>query len=500
MINLLLSLAVEKELSRNAVRQIKDRVKLNHLYMIVADEEELPVFEQEGECLLRKNVARGIYDDKQLDLEHSFPLEDDVIQFMNQYSLEIIFQQRRFELYPEFQIPELIDSHYTIYRYNLFFWYNYLRRKQITHVFFSAIPHEGYDAVIYYLCRYLKIPVQIVHSCFIPFRWYPLQDFSKASPELKIEYHKLLEQYKDKDVSDIPLEGKTADMFQRWSSKEPDQMKPWYMRNNPFVRRLRQHYHETNLIRIWRRVLGKDYVQYGLGYRFWLAAIWKIPALCKAIPLAWKRYLFVRPVKKKSIRYRNYYQMLATDIVEGEKYIYFPLQYQPEATSNPMGGGMYADQTIPLQILSRALPEGMKIYVKQHPEQLSLMRTEKYYKEIASIPKVRMVKLECSTYELMSHAVAVSCLTGTALWECHFFGVPALAFGYSVKNHAPFTYPVRTVKDCQNALEEIMKNSRQDMLRELKIYVKAMHNISFAVEDIAQAVPEIVERFIYGIP
>ena len=309
-----------------------------------------------------------------------------------------------------------------------------------------------------------------------------------------------MEQYKDKDVSDIPLEGKTADMFQRWSSKEPDQMKPWYMRNNPFVRRLRQHYHETNLIRIWRGVLGKDYVQYGLGYRFWLAAIWKIPALCKAIPLAWKRYLFVRPVKKKSIRYRNYYQMLATDIVEGEKYIYFPLQYQPEATSNPMGGGMYADQTIPLQILSRALPEGMKIYVKQHPEQLSLMRTEKYYKEIASIPKVRMVKLECSTYELMSHAVAVSCLTGTALWECHFFGVPALAFGYSVKNHAPFTYPVRTVKDCQNALEEIMKNSRQDMLRELKIYVKAMHNISFAVEDIAQAVPEIVERFIYGIP
>lgn len=120
MINLLLSLAVEKEVSSNAVRRMKVGVKLDHLYMIVADEKELSVFEQEGECLLRKNVARGIYDEGQLDLEHSFPLEDDVIRFMDQYSMEIIFQQRRFELYPEFQISESIDSHYAIYRHNLF--------------------------------------------------------------------------------------------------------------------------------------------------------------------------------------------------------------------------------------------------------------------------------------------------------------------------------------------------------------------------------------------
>ena len=97
----------------------------------------------------------------------------------------------------------------------------------------------------------------------------------------------------------------------------------------------------------------------------------------------------------------------------------------------------------------------------------------------------------------MNHAVAVACLTGTALWECHFFGAPALAFGYSVKNHAPFTFPVRTVEDCQRALDEIRKKPRQDILKELKIYVKAMHNISFAMEDSDEAIPEIVKRFVY---
>lgn len=496
MVNLLLSLVVEKEFNSTTVKNIADKIKPDHIHMIAAEEKELPVFEQYGDCLLRRNAARGIYSDAQTDLEHCIPLEEDVIRFMDRYCMEIIFQQRRFELYPEFQLAETVDTHYTVYRHNLFFWYNFLKRKQITHVFFSAIPHEGYDATIYYLCQYLQIPVQIVHSCFIQYRCYPLQNFGEASPELKAEYKRLLEQYKDREFSEIPLEGRTAEMFARWSSREPAQMTPWYVRKNPFVRRLRQHYHETNLIRVWRGILGDYYVKYRLGIRFWAAAFCKIPALIGIIPDVWHRYLFARPVKKKSMEYRAYYQSLASEPVNGEKYVYYPLQYQPEATSNPMGGGMYADQTIPIQILSKALPEDAKIYVKFHPEQLSLMRTKEYYKEISKIPKVRLMKIECSTYELIKNAMAVASLTGTALWECQFFGVPALAFGYSVKNMAPFTFPVRTVDDCVKALEEISRQPRRDVMRELKIYTKAMHNISFAIEDIDTAIPKIIEKFV----
>lgn len=496
MVNLLLNVVDEGAFTSSMVRRVKERLRPDHLYMVAAFEKELSAYEPYGECLLRKNTTRGIYSAEQTDLENSFPLEDDVIRYMDQFSMEIIHQQRRFELYPEFLIEESMDSHYTVYRHNLFFWYNFLKRKQITHVFFLAIPHEGYDVIIYHLCRYLRIPVQLVHSCFIQFRWYPLKSFTEDSPELKAEYAKLLKQYQDKDLSEIPLEGNTADQFVRWSSKEPDQMRPWYMRTNPFIRRLRQRFYETNIIRIWRGMLGKYYEQYGLGFKFWQEAVRKIPALCSMVPVAWERYLFVRPVKKKSVQYREYYQSLATEPVEGERYIYFPLQYQPEATSNPMGGGMYADQLIPLQILSRALPPDIKIYAKTHPEQLSLMRTKSYYAEIAALPKVRLMKIECSTYELMKNAAAVCSLTGTALWECQFFGVPALAFGHSVKNMAPLTFPVRTVEDCKRAMEEILKNPRKNVLKELKIYTKAMHNVSFAMDDMDQEIPEIIQKFV----
>lgn len=498
MVNLLLSLMAEKEFSSATVKGIKDAVKPDHIYMIVADEKELDKFEVYGTCLLRKDTAKGIYDDSQMNPAEGIPLDDKILQHMNLHSTEIMYQQKRFELSPDFRIESSLHSHYTIYMHNLFFWYNFLQRNQITHVYLSAIPHEGYDGIIYYLCQYLHIPVQLAHACIIPFRRFLLQDFTQDDPTLAEEYRKLTEQYKDKSISDISLEGDTAEVFERWASLQPDQMKPWYMRVDPFSRRFRQQFNETNLIRIWRGVLGEDYAQHGLGFSFMKAALFKTPKLLSMIPVSWYRWRFARPVKKQSMDYRKYYESLAVSPVEGEKYIYFPMHYQPEASSNPMGGGAYADQMVPLYILSRALPEDIKIYVKMHPEQLSIMRTKEYYGEMASIPKVRLMKMETSTYDLMTNAVAVSTLTGTALWECQFFGVPALAFGYSDKNMAPLTYHVRTVEDCKKALEQIAKSPKKDVKKELKIYTKAVHNRSFAVDDIEKSLPGLIAEFVHN--
>lgn len=496
MVNLLLYMVVEKVFNSNVVRRIKEEVKPDNLYMIAAHEEDLPAFEKYGECLFQGYPTRGTYTREQMDLENALPLEDGLLRYMDRYSMEIMFQQRRFERHPDYPVADTFESHYTIYRHNLFFWYNFLKRKEITHVFLSAVPHEGYDTMIYYLCKYLQIPVQMVHWCFIPFRQYPLRDFSQNSPELQAEYEKLRKQYKDTEIEEIPLEGKTLEMYDKWTSKEPARMTPWYMRANPFMRRYRQRFYETNVIRIWRGMLGDAHVKYGFRLPFWWTAFKRTPALLSMVPVAWKRWQLAGPVKKESIAFQRHYQSLAITPVKGEKYIYFAMHFQPEASSNPMGGGMYADQLIPLHILSKALPEDVKIYAKIHPEQLSLLRTKEYYDELAAIPGVCLVKMESSTYELMNNAVAVASLTGTALWECQFFGVPALAFGYSEKNMAPLTYPVRTVEDCKKALDEIIQKPWQDILKDVKLYAKAMHNVSFAIEDAEKMYPEVIKKFV----
>lgn len=498
MVNILLDLVNERNFSSKIVEKIKENIPDASVYMIAGTEQELPVFEKLGECILRDNTARGIYREDQIDMAQSVPIDDALLTYMNPHSLEIMHQQMRFEGYRFFSIEPSLASHYTVYMHNLFFWYNFLLQRQITHVFISTAPHEGYDCMIYYLCKYLDIPVQMIYVSTLQERRYPFKELRRMDTELLKEYERLKEQYRDTQIEDIPLDNEAKRLFDGWSSKEPDQMKPWYMKVDPFKRRLRTRCDETNIFRIWRGILGPDYVKYGLGIKFIGASIKKSPKLLKMIPVAAKRWKVVAPLKKSSLELNDFYESLAENPVEGEKYVYFPLHFQPEASSNPLGGDMYADHMLPLHILSKALPENIKIYVKAHPEQLALMRTKEYYQDMLRIPGVRLIKLGSSTYDLMKNAFAVSTLTGTAMWECQFFGVPAIVFGYSLKNPAPLSYPVRTVEECRAAVEQIMAEPRRNVLKELKIYTKAMYNQSFAVDTLESALPILITNFVNG--
>lgn len=498
MVNILLDLVNERGFNSKAVRKIKENIPQASVYMIAGTPEEVPTFEELGECILRDNTARGIYRKDQIDMKHCIPIDEELLEYMNSHSLEIMHQQRRFEGYRFFSIEPTLESHYTVYMHNLFFWYNFLQQRNITHVFLFTVPHEGYDCMIYYLCKYLDIPIQMIYVGTMQDRRYPFKDIRYVDTELLREYERLKEQYRDTAAEDIPLESEAKLLFERWSSKEPDQMKPWYMRVDPFKRRLRTRCDETNIFRIWRGILGPDYVKYGLGMKFIGASIKKSPQLLGMVPVAAKRWRVVKPLKKSSLELHNFYESLAEEPVEGEKYVYFPLHFQPEASSNPLGGDMYADHMIPLHILSKALPETIKIYVKEHPEQLALMRTKEYYQDMLRIPGVRLIKQISSTYDLMKNAVAVSTLTGTAMWECQFFGVPAIVFGYSLKNMAPLSYPVRTVEECKKAIEHILANPERNMLKELKIYTKAMYNQSFPADELENALPVLITNFVNG--
>lgn len=492
--NLLFISVTERYINEKIIKDISKKNVIDHLYMIVSDTSEKDVFNRYGEVLLREDVAQGKYEEKMLT--YRFPITDDLLHYMSLYDVEIMHQQRRFEIYHLFCVSPEWNDHYTIYMHNLFFWYNFLMEKRITHVFFSAIPHEGYDYMIYCLCKYLNISVLMINVSILQYRRYFLRDIYDINAVIGKEYQKIQQMYQNKGIEDVLLEGETAILFQNWASLEPEKMKPWYMRVDPFSRRLKTRLGETNLIRLWRGILGAEYLKYGRSGKFVFNSVLKIPLLMEVVFTAIKRMQLVVPVRRESIRLNNFYNSLAVSPNYSEKYIYFPLHYQPEATSNPMGGGMYADQILPISILSRSLPENIKIYVKSHPEQLALMRSKEYYLDLARIPKVKLIKLECSTYDLMKNATAVASLTGTALWECQFFGIPALVFGYSLKNLAPLSFPVRSVEECRHAVESILNMPPHNVLKQLKMYTKALHNTSFDVNELENVLPQQIIHFI----
>lgn len=496
MINLLLVDAIEKNFSHTIIKKIAEDVRPDNLFIIVCEKNEVSLFRDLGTCYVREDIIRGKYSDEQWKMKQYIPPEDEIYEYMNPYLLEILQQQKRFEQRYDYHIDSSWNTHYEIYMHNLEFWYNMLINNKITHVFMTLIPHEGYESIIYHLCKFIKIPVIMTFESLIPTRNYVLRDYTTAHLEIGKKYEELLEYYKNTPIEKIELYGMSKHVYEQWSSLDPQKMLPIYMKGNRMKKTFHMRYGQTNIFKVWLDIVGANCVKYGKGIPFLKTTLLQIPYMLRQIPITFRRWKYARPYWKKTVTMRNYYNSMAQDPVSGERYVYFALHYQPEATSNPIGGGAYVDQRVPLRILSSSIPEDMKIYVKIHPDQLAFFGEINYFKDMSRLPNVKLMKESCSSFELMKNSVAVASIAGTACWECQFWGKPAILFGYSYKNVTPLAFPVRTKKECEDAIQKILFDCPKTDLKSLKIFVKLMQDISFNLSDVDEEYPEIVKELV----
>lgn len=132
--------------------------------------------------------------------------------------------------------------------------------------------------------------------------------------------------------------------------------------------------------------------------------------------------------KKQEKYYKNKYFKYEFD--DNINFVYVPLHVQPEMTTATLGGKYY-DQLLAIERLSEIIPENWIIYVKEHPAQKDYRWRGKYFFErLSRIPKVKCLKNNISTKELLKKCQFVSTITGTAGFEAINAGKPALVFGH----------------------------------------------------------------------
>ena len=131
-----------------------------------------------------------------------------------------------------------------------------------------------------------------------------------------------------------------------------------------------------------------------------------------------------------------------------EKNIFFPLHYQPELTTMPLGG-CYVNQARAIKVLSDKTPPDTRILVKEHNSQFAYTakgnknyRPRHFYRWLTSIPKVQLVDRNVPAWLLVQRCDITAVITGTAGFEAMVHGRPVFAFGTPYYLNGPNVYSI----------------------------------------------------------
>ena len=117
------------------------------------------------------------------------------------------------------------------------------------------------------------------------------------------------------------------------------------------------------------------------------------------------------------------------DPVEGEPYVYMPLHLIPES-SVFVKASYYVDEANLIEQVSKSLPIGWKLYVKEHQAMLG-ERALSFYEKVAQLHNVRVVQVNYykDPKPWILNAKGIVTITGTAAYEAALLGKRSIVFG-----------------------------------------------------------------------
>lgn len=158
-----------------------------------------------------------------------------------------------------------------------------------------------------------------------------------------------------------------------------------------------------------------------------------------------------------------------------QKYVYFPLNFQPELTTECLGKD-YTDILTAVEKLHAFLPNDYLIYVKDHVIQYEFGRDQIFFDRLKTMDRVVLVDRMYSSFKLIENSQFVTSLNGTAGLEALHMGKKALNFGTIYFEGLP---GVSVYRDSLSFSE--------------------FHGVTFTKDDLEQAINDLISRMETGI-
>lgn len=400
------------------------------------------------------------------DSEFSPPSCDLIREMLECESITLTMMNRM-----DFNNMPFVQKKHLYYKY-LQYWDGVLKKFKPEAVIFGEVPHVVYNFVLYSLAKKYNILTVMFNTNHL-WGWQNinndykigdenlLREYKKIEnekhgpdelcPELRDYYKKVIDsEYDATPIYNKELKSRTQRIslfLPKWRSVVG------FCKEGGFFRAVRDYF--SSIYNSKKQPLSLDEKNDGgLAGLFYL---WKIGKIKNSFI---KEYIGLQ---------------VAPDF--NKKYIYFPLHYQPERTTSPLGG-FYADQLLTARTLAVSVPDDWLIYIKEHLSQWSkfnsrahLWRYKNYYKELAKLKNVRLVPVETPSYDLINNAAAVATVTGTAGWEALSRSKPVLIFGYPWYMDCDGAFRINGVPECMAAISKIAAGFKPDSQKVLNFFI-----------------------------
>ena len=360
------------------------------------------------------------------------------------------------------------------------FWDYTIKEQNITLFISDNIPHDGFDYIIFIICKYHKIKTIMFHE--LPTR--PKRHLSMHVTENINEigadiFNKYLDLRNNKNISEKNLSPRMQNYF--FDMQKPSQELIQFTQKKTeknFIEEI-SFFLNNNIENLLSNILKKiKNDKYYNKYNFVTFLKIAISLLKKLLPSLIRFLVLVLNKSKIYLSEYDFYLTLCNkDLNLNTKYIYFALHYQPELSTSPLAGE-YVNQLLIIDILSKSLPNNYYLYVKEHPR-ISYNRNRNFYKKIKSYQNIILCKPELNTYDLIDNSIAVATATGSVGWEAFLRKKPVLMFGYRFYQYAPNVFRIFNKNDCNRALNEIIKPSYKICSESIIKYLFALDYFTF---------------------
>jgi len=170
----------------------------------------------------------------------------------------------------------------------------------------------------------------------------------------------------------------------------------------------------------------------------------------------------------------------AIKTIGDNKFLYFPLQSEPEATIL-VNSPFYSNQIALIETIAKAIPIDLTLYVKEHPIQKEkLWRPIRDYMKILEIPNVKLLHPSVNSQKLLEKSQGVIAISGATGFEALFYQKPVILFGDEYYDKLSMVTKIKTMNDFPQKIKSTLSNFKFNE-RELGIFMEVLNQHSLSI-------------------